>query len=210
MKEIDELNQRMDGNEEIVDSLIKKINELETREVKNTDYTLHFEALKKIFEIFSVRYNEESVELKAALGRLDITYSADQIQGALAEVKPILEMIRKSLPLKVKHQLDINTKGFIIAGIILLIVTAICVGLCGHLWTENNYLKAIGIKYRLIRQIDYVSSKWADSIYTSNPDKAEATVTKLENGDIKLSVTKKSTKISRALHSKVKNHARTR
>jgi len=209
MKEIDELNQRMDGNDEIVDSLIKKIDELEKREVKSTDYTLHFEALKKIFEVFFVRYNEESAELKAAIGRLDITNPAEQIQGALAEVKPILEMIIKSLPVKVKHQLDINTRGFTIAGMILLIVTAICIGLCGHLWTANNHLQAIDIKYRLIRQIDSVGTKWADSIYTSNPDKAESTLTKLENGVIKLSMTKKSTKISRALHSKIKNHART-
>ena len=45
MKEIDELNERMGSNEEIVDSLIKKIDELEKREGKSTDYTLHFEAL---------------------------------------------------------------------------------------------------------------------------------------------------------------------
>ena len=57
MKEIDELNERMGSNEEIVDSLIKKIDELEKGEGKSTDYTLHFEALKKIFQVFMVRYN---------------------------------------------------------------------------------------------------------------------------------------------------------
>jgi hypothetical protein len=59
MKEIDELNDRMNGNDEIVDSIIKKMDELEKREVKNTDYSLHFEALKKIFEVFLNRYNKK-------------------------------------------------------------------------------------------------------------------------------------------------------
>ena len=184
MKEIDELTERIDGQDEIIDSLIKKITDQEKREPKTVDYTLHFEALQKIFEVFLVRYNNENAEIKAAISQLNISYPAEQIKNSLAESKGILEAIRKALPLKLKHQFDFKTKGWIIAGMILLTVTAISTGLCGHLWAENNRLYAIDIKYRLLRQVDTSSTKWADSIYTSNPDEAEKTVIRMENAKI--------------------------
>ncbi len=194
MKDLNELSERMDGNEEIIDSLIKKIVELEKREVKNTDFTLHFEALQKIFEVFLVRYNKENAELKVAISQLNINYPAEQIQSTLAEIKPILEVIRKSSPVKVKHEFDLKTKSWIIAGVMLLIVTAISVGLCGHFWAENNRLQSVDIKYRLVRQVDTAGTKWLDSIYASNPDEAEKTINALEHGQIKLNETSKKTK----------------
>jgi hypothetical protein len=184
MKEIDELTERIDGQDEIIDSLIKKITDQEKREPKTADYTLHFEALQKIFEVFLVRYNKENAELKDAIGHLNISYPAEQIQKTLAEVKTILEAVKKSLPVKVKHEFDPKTKGWIIAGVILLIVTAISAGLSGYLWTENSRLQAVDIKYRLLRQIDTSSTNWADSIYTNNPDEAEKTVIRMENAKI--------------------------
>jgi hypothetical protein len=184
MKEIDEINERIDGQDEIIDSLIKKIIEQENREPKTTDYTLHFEALQKIFETFMLRYNKENTELKYAIGQLNINYPAEQIQTTPIEVKTILVAIRKSLPVKVKHEFDPKTKGWIIAGVILLIVTAISTGLSGYLWTENYRLQAVDIKYRLLRQVDASSTKWADSIYTSNPDEAEKIVIRMENAKI--------------------------
>jgi len=181
MKELDEITERIDGQDEIIDSLIKKVTDQEKREPKTTDYTLHFEALQKIFEMFLARYNKENAELKAAIGQLNISYPAEQIQNTLSEVKTILEAVRKSLPVKVKHEFDPKTKGWIIAGMILLIVTAISTGLCGHLWAENNRLQANDIKYRLLQQVATNSTKWADSIYTGNPDEAEKTVIRMEN-----------------------------
>ena len=184
MKELNELTERMDGVDELMDSIVKKVTELDKREIKITDYTPHFEALKQIFEVFLLKYNKESEALKAVVGQLNISYPAEQIQNTLAESIGILEAIQKSLPVKVKHQFDFKTKGWIIAGMILLIITAISTGLCGHLWTENNRLQAVDIKYRLLQQVDTSSTKWADSIYTSNPDEAEKTVIRMENAKI--------------------------
>ena len=184
MKELNELTERMDGADELIDSLVKKITELDKRETKITDYTPHFEALKQIFEVFLLKYNKESEALNTVVAQLNISYPAEQIKNTIAESKGILEAIRKALPLKVKHQFDFKTKGWIIAGMILLIVTGISTGLCGHLWTENNRLQAVDIKYRLLRQVDTSSTKWADSIYTSNPNEAEKTVVRMENAKI--------------------------
>jgi len=178
MKEIEELNDRMDGADELINSLIKKITDLEKKEVKATDYSLHFDALQKIFEVFLVRYNKESGELNNAVGKLNLNYPAEQIQQALVEIKNILAAIQKALPVQVKHQFDLKTKGWIIAGMILLIVTAISAGFCGNLWIETNRLQAVGIKYRLVQQVDSVGTTWADSVYNSNPDNADKTLIK--------------------------------
>ena len=184
MKELNELTERIDGVDELMDSIVKKVTEIDKREIKITDYTPQFEALKQIFEVFLLKYNKESEALKAVVGQLNISYPAELIQNTLAESKGILEAIQKTLPVKVKHQFDFKTKGWIIAGMILLIVTAISTGLCGHLWAENNRLQAVDIKYRLLQQVDTSSTKLADSIYTSNPDEAEKTVIRMENAKI--------------------------
>ncbi len=134
--------------------------------------------------MFLLTYNKENAELKAAIGQLNISYPAELIQNTLSEVKTILEAVRKSLPVKVKHEFDPKTEGWIIAGLILLIVTAISTGLCGHLWAENNRLQAVDIMYRLLKQVDKSATKWADSIYTSNPDEAEKAVIRMENAKI--------------------------
>ncbi len=184
MKELNELTERIDGVDELMDSIVKKVTEIDKREIKITDYTPHFEALKQIFEAFLLKYNKESEALKAVVGQLNISYPAGQIKNTMTESKSILEAIRKALPLKVKHQFDFKTKGWIIAGMILLIITAISTGLSGRLWTENNRLQAVDIKYRLLRQVDANSTKWADSIYTRNPDEAEKIVIRMENEKI--------------------------
>ena len=191
MKEIDELNERMDGNDEIVDSLIKKIDDLEKREVKSTDYTLHFDALKKIFEVFLVRYNKESLSLFEAVSQLNIEYPAEQIQKTLAELRTILESIQRELPIKVKHQLDVKTKVWVIS---IIIIAASCL-LNGYLWTENTRLQAVDIKYRLLNQLGSGDIKLADSVYSSDPDETTNMVDKDKTHQVQLSK-KQSKKVS--------------
>jgi hypothetical protein len=195
MKEIEELSERIDGAYELIDSLIKKIPDNKIKQVKTTDYSLHFEAIQKIFEVFLVRYNKESAELIAAIGKLDINDPAEKLKQVLTDVKPILAEIKKLLPVKVSHYFDPKTKGWIIAGMILLIVTAISTGLCGHLWVENNRLQAVDIKYRLLQQIDTVGTKWADSLYNNDADKAMKTFGRLESGEMKFTETNKVKKL---------------
>jgi hypothetical protein len=180
MKEINELNDRMDGMDELVDSIIKKLDAIEKKDLKPADYTAHFEALKQIFEVFLLRYNKESNGLMEAVSKLNMEYPAGQIQNNLAELKTILEAIKKELPIKVKHQLDTKTKGWVI----LLFVIAISFILNGYLWTENTRLQAVDIKYRLLNQLAPTDTQIADSVYTADPDKADKMVNELVNGKI--------------------------
>jgi len=193
MKEIEELIERIDGNDEIVDSLIKKIDDLEKREVKSTDYTLHFEALKKIFEVFLVRYNKESLSLFEAVSQLNIEYPTEQIQKTLVELKTILEAIKRELPIKVKHQLDIKPKAFVIS----IIVIAASSLLNAYLWTENTRLQAVDIKYRLLNQLGSNDIKIADSVYSSDPDETVKMVNNSKTHQVKLSKKKQKASVGR-------------
>jgi len=181
MKELNELTERMDGADELIDSLVKKITELDKRETKITDYTPHFEALKQIFEVFLLKYNKESEALNTVVAQLNISYPAEQIKNTIAESKGILEAIRKALPVRVKHQFNFKTKGWIIAGMILLIVTAISTGLCSHLWAENSRMQANDIKFRAIRQVYPIQAYWADKYYAEHPDAMKDTTERLES-----------------------------
>ena len=194
MKEINELNDRMDGMDELVDSIIKKLDIIEKKDLKPADYTVHFEALKQIFEVFMLRYNKESVALMEAVSRLNMEYPASQIQNNLAELKTILEAIKKELPIKVRHQLDTKAKGWVI----FVIVIGISLSLNVYLWMQNTRLQAVDIKYRLLNQLAPTDTQLADSVYTANPDKAEKMVNEMENGKIKSTKPGKTKKASKS------------
>lgn len=168
--------------EEIIDQLIIKVGELEKREFTAPDYTPLFEALQNSYEIGMLRHDKEVQEFKAVLGQLKVNYPADRIQNNLTDITGILATIQKSLPIKHMHQFDFKTKGWIISGMMLLIMAAICTGLSAHLWVDNTTLKAVNTKYRMIRQVYPYATSWADRVYTKSPADAEAATTKLENG----------------------------
>lgn len=178
-------NSEKNITEEIIDQLIIKVCELEKREFTVPDYTPQFEALQHSYETGMLRHDKVVEEFKVSLGQLKVNYPAEQIQNNLTEVKGILATIQKSLPIRHKHQFDFNTKGWIISGMILLIMAAICTGLSAHLWVENSNLKVVNIKYRMIRQVYPYTTNWADSVYTKSPADAETATTKLENGVVK-------------------------
>jgi hypothetical protein len=184
-------NSEKNITEEIIDQLIIKVGELEKREFTVPDYTPQFEALQHSYEIGMLRHDKEVEEFKVSLGQLKVKYPAEQIQNNLTDITGILATIQKLLPIRHKHQFDFKTKGWLISGMILLIVAAICTGLSAHLWLENTTLKAVSTKYRMIRQVYPYATSWADSVYTKSPADAEAATTKLENGVVKETKTTK-------------------
>jgi hypothetical protein len=168
-------------NEEIIDQLVIKVNALEKQEIKIPDYTPNFEELKEWLADHLPDYNKPIEDLKITVSQHNLEYPATKIQAQLGEVKTIVDSIPKIIPLKHSHYFDPKSKGWVIAGVILLIVTAISTGLCGHLWVENNRLQANDIKFRMIRQAYPVQANWAEQHYFNNPDKAENETIRLEN-----------------------------
>jgi hypothetical protein len=168
-------------NEEIIDQLVIKVNLLEKREIKLPDYIPNFEDLKKWLIEHLPDYNKPIEELKTIVSQHNLEYPATKIQAQLDEVKTIVESIPKIIPVKHSHYFDPKSKGWVIAGVILLIVTAISTGLNAHLWVENNRLQANDMKYRMLRQAYPVQANWAEQHYFNNPDTAENETIRLEN-----------------------------
>jgi hypothetical protein len=157
-------------NEEIIDQLVIKVEALEKRGIKLPDYTPNFEDLKIWL-----------ADHLATVSQHNLEYPATKIQAQLDEVKTIVENIPKIIPVKHSHYFDPKSKGWIIAGVILLIVTAISAGLNAHLWVENTRLQANDIKFRMLRQAYPVQANWAEQHYFNNPDTAESETIRLEN-----------------------------
>jgi hypothetical protein len=168
-------------NEEIMDQLVIKVNALEKREIKLPDYTPNFEDLKKWLTDHLPDYNKPIEELNTTVSQHNLKCPETKIQALLDEVKTIVESVPKIIPVKHSHYFDAKSKGWIIAGVILLIVTAISTGLNAHLWVENNRLQANDIKFRMIRQVYPAQANWAEQHYYNNPDTTENETIRLEN-----------------------------
>jgi len=174
-------NSEKSTNDEIIDQLVIKVSEIDNREIKFPDYAPNFEDLKKWVGDHLPDYNKPIEELKASVNKHNLTYPATKIQGQLDEVKTIIASIPKTIHVKHNHYFDPKSRGWIIAGIILLIVTAISTGLNAHLWVENNRLQANDMKFRMIRQTYPIQANWAEQHYFNNPDSAGKETICLEN-----------------------------
>ncbi|MCR8560480.1 hypothetical protein KXD93_22690 [Mucilaginibacter sp. BJC16-A38] len=168
-------------HEEIVDQLIIKVNELENQQIKQADYSPYFESLKQTLEGFLKQYNNDIQGLKNSTSNLNTINSNDQTKNILIETKGILKAIKLALPITLNYSFDLKTKRWIIAGMILLIITAISTGLSGYLWSANNRLEINDIKYRAIRQTAPEYTHWADTTYLRDPDAMINNTVKLED-----------------------------
>jgi len=146
--------------EEIQDNLIKKVNELEKREIKFPDYTPQFE------------------ELKAIITEKAVQYPTEQIQRQLEELQTKISVIPKVIP--VSHYLDLKSKGLLSGVAILLLSSAIAVGLSITMLIENQKLKASADKFFMIRQSHSSIALWADTTYQTDASRAMAEADSLE------------------------------
>jgi hypothetical protein len=84
------------------------------------------------------------------------------------------------------HHFNLQSRTFIISAAILLIVSAICVGIAVTNSGENNRLHVIDVKYRMVRQVNPEIAAWTDSIYYRNPELAEHETEKREAHELVL------------------------
>jgi hypothetical protein len=138
--------------DEIQNDLIKKVEELERREIKFPDYTPQFE------------------ELKLAIGQQNTQYPAEMFQSQLDEFGVKIDLIPKSIP--VKHILDIETKRVLKVFVILILIVIVSVGIAVHLLFRNHELQAGADKFHMIRQRSPGVALWADTTYLADANEA--------------------------------------
>ena len=185
-------------NDEILDRMVIQVEGLSKQVANLPDYTGQFESLSKNFDQFLLQYQNDHRELKNNIGQFNSgNNSYKQIQTTLVETKSVLEDIKKMLPLKLINTFDHKSKGFIISGVVLLILVALSTGFSCHFWKENNKLEAVDIKYRLAKQVGATVTHWVDSIYLHNQEEAKRILAKMEADNL----TKKESSKSNLNHS---------
>ena len=161
MKKIEE---QLEGIEEVLMQLVRKISAAEEQN-KNQKVTPD--------DSISIILTEINTQLKKQpSGQLLIT----QING----LQKSMETISQQSQVRHHHHFDLQSRGFIISAAILLIVSAISVGIAVTNSDENSRLHAMDVKYRMVRQINPEIAAWTDSIYYQNPKLAEQETEKRE------------------------------
>jgi hypothetical protein len=138
--------------DEIQNDLIKKVQELEKREIKFPDYTPQFEALK------------------SAINQQNTQYPAEKFQSQLDDFGVKIDLIPKAIP--IKHILDVKTKKVLKVFVILILIVIVSVGIAVHLLFRNHGLQAGADKFHMIRQSHAAIALWADTTYLADPEAA--------------------------------------
>ena len=145
----------------------KRITNLEERkpepqQIKVPDYYSHFE------------------ELKTLLKEHSLAYSSLQIYAQITSFQKTISQLPKVLPVEHHHYFTDKSKGFLVGGMGLLLISALAVGLSFGLYRENTKLKENDIKFRMIRQSMPETATWADTTYSRDPEATEKILKKLE------------------------------
>jgi hypothetical protein len=126
------------------------------------DYTRHFE------------------ELKTLVKQHSLAYSSLQIYAQINSFQKTISELPKVLPVEHHHYFTDKTKGFLIGGMVLLLISALTVGLSFGLYRENIRMKENDIKFRMILQSFPNTAWWADTTYHHDPETTESVLKKLE------------------------------
>jgi len=167
-------------NDEILEQLVKKVNELDKRKAELPDFAKELENLKKWIQEQMLDNLKSIKELERIVMQHNLNYPAQQIGKQLEEVKAVFSKVPKNIPVKHYHYFDTKSKGWIIAGMILLIVLAISTGWSGHLFEKNRRLEANDIMFRVAKQVYPEITREIEDRYTKDPDEMEDKLVELE------------------------------
>lgn len=157
--------QRLEELEEVIQRTLNKVQELENRKIELPgipDYTSQFN------------------ELKESIARHNLAYPVVRIQTQILELKKNIDAIPKRIPIQHYYHFTDRSKGSIIAGMTLLIVCAVSVGIAISMWKENRKLSKDSIRFRLMREVYPKATRRVDSIYYKNPTVVEQWVDSLQ------------------------------
>lgn len=167
-------------NDEILDQLIKKVNELDKRKVELPDFAKELENLRKWIQEQMPDYSKPIKELERIVMQHHLDYPAREIQKQINELSAKVEKVPKNIQVQHRHYFDPKSKGWIIAGVVLLIVLAVSVGFSGHLFVENIRIEANDIKFRVVRQAFPEIAEEIEKRFAKDSETMEAKLIELE------------------------------
>ena len=161
------IEERLEEQEEVLQLMLTKLQVLENRkiefpEIRIPDYSNQLEILKK------------------ELLRVNHSYPVEKIDEQIIKMKTLRDGIPEVVKVRHHHHFQDKSKGFIVGAIVLLLVSAMAVGIAGSMWKENGRLNENSVKFRVIRQGYPNIAYWADTTYQRDPEMIKVLTEKLE------------------------------
>lgn len=182
-----EIQEQLQDNQEATLRIEERVTQLENKEIKFPeikDYEERFNEIKKLIEKQSEHDKTLPLWEKIKEQAQDITGLVSSIRELTISQDNMVRELPKEIRVKVQHRFENKTKGFIIGGIVLLIVTALSTGIALHLWSENGRMRENDVKFRMVRQTNPDVAYTIDTLYYRNPEEMEAKTKQMEAGQL--------------------------
>ncbi|QEC51967.1 hypothetical protein EDD80_11823 [Anseongella ginsenosidimutans] len=163
--------EQLDSIEETLQLLIRKFEELAGRaikfpEIKVPDYSAYLQQIHQRLKVLE-RHN-----------------SAETVSRLIENLIRKIDAIPREIPMRHHHHVETRSRGFVITALILIMSSAMAIGLGAHLWWTNRSLKENDLKYRMIRFEHPKASQWAEDIYRKDPKAARRATRELEKEEL--------------------------
>ena len=161
------IEERLEEQEEVLQLMLTKLQTLENRKVEFPDIRIP-------------NYSSQLEILKKELLRVNHSYPVEKIDEQISRMKNLSKSLPELIKVKRYHHFEDKSKGFIIGAMVLLIVSALAIGMAISMWKENGRLNENSVKFRIIRQGYPNVAHWADTIYHRDPLEMKEFVEKIE------------------------------
>lgn len=101
-------------------------------------------------------------------------------EASIKKQETLFNNFPKEMQVKLLHRFENKTKGFIIGGLVLFALSAVLIGICLYLWSDNGKMKDNDIKFRMVRQIAPNVAYQAETLYYPNPEGMQKKTKQLE------------------------------
>lgn len=159
--------QRLEELEEVIQRTLNKVQELENRKVKFP-------------EIRIPDYTSQLDVIKSELIRVKSFYPVEKINDQIKILEKLSHGIPEIIRVRHHHHFQDKSKGFIIAAMILVLVSAISGGIAINMWKDNSRMNENSVKFRMIRQSYPDIAWWADTMYHRSPESMKRVTERLE------------------------------
>jgi len=187
-------------HEEIIDSLAKKVTDLENRQQKVDNMELN-KLQPRVKELETQAASYPTVNILAYNDQ--INQFGNQINGLNEKIKAV----PKEIPVRHTHQFDTKSRYVVRTIIGLLVAVAILTGISISLWIENNRRADETNKFLILRGFYPNVAKYIDTAYISNADflikKAKANIDEQQTMSEAAFAAKQAAEESRSANEKV-------
>jgi vacuolar-type H+-ATPase subunit I/STV1 len=158
-----ERNEEKSMRDEIIDSLAKKVTELENRQQKVEN-----------MELDKLRPRIKELETQAAnyptANILAYNQQIDQFGNQINNLDEKIKAVPKEIPVRHTHQFDTKSRYVIRTLVGLLAAVAVLIGVSVSLWIENNRRADEANKFLILRGFYPNVAKYIDTAYINNAD----------------------------------------